>query len=77
MRDSTSDVAPIRDAVHLCIDMQNVFAPGGLWATSWMERVLPTIVAIVALSGCHPAVRLVSAASPLWSGDCRVSGWRA
>jgi nicotinamidase-related amidase len=48
MRDSNSDVARITDAVHLCIDMQNIFAPGGLWATPWMERVLPTIVSIAA-----------------------------
>lgn len=47
MRNSASDVADIRDAVHLCIDMQNIFAPGGLWATPWMDRVLPTIVSIV------------------------------
>ena len=47
MRDSASEVADIRDAVHLCIDMQNIFAPGGLWATPWMERVLPAIVSIV------------------------------
>src|SRR6478752_7508551 len=48
MRDSTSEVAEIREAVHLCIDMQNIFASGGLWATPWMERVLPTIASIVA-----------------------------
>jgi len=48
MRHSTSGVAEIREAVHLCIDMQNIFAPGGLWATPWMERVLPTIASIVA-----------------------------
>ncbi|MBW8852931.1 MAG: cysteine hydrolase [Bradyrhizobium sp.] len=47
MRDGKSQVAEIRDAVHLCTDMQNIFAPGGLWATPWMERVLPTIVDIV------------------------------
>lgn len=47
MRDSTSEVAPVRDAVHLCVDMQNIFAPGGLWETPWMEKVLPTIVSIV------------------------------
>lgn len=47
MRDATSGVAEIRGAVHLCIDMQNIFAPGGLWATPWMERVLPTIVSAV------------------------------
>jgi nicotinamidase-related amidase len=47
MRDRKSEVAEIRDAVHLCVDMQNIFAPGGLWETPWMERVLPTIVEIV------------------------------
>lgn len=47
MRDATSEVAGISGAVHLCIDMQNIFAPGGLWATPWMERVLPTIVSVV------------------------------
>ncbi|WP_439366912.1 cysteine hydrolase family protein [Bradyrhizobium sp. DASA03005] len=47
MRDATSDVAEVRGAVHLCIDMQNIFAPDGLWATPWMERVLPTIVSVV------------------------------
>ncbi|MGY4623934.1 cysteine hydrolase family protein [Bradyrhizobium sp. USDA 4486] len=46
MRDGTSKVADITSAAHLCIDMQNIFAPGGLWATPWMERVLPTIAAI-------------------------------
>lgn len=52
MRDSASEIAEIRDAVHLCIDMQTIFAPGGLWATPWMERVLPTIASI---ASCHPA----------------------
>lgn len=47
MRDATSDIAEIRGAVHLCIDMQNIFAPGSIWATPWMERVLPTIVSVV------------------------------
>ncbi|MGV7216293.1 cysteine hydrolase family protein [Bradyrhizobium sp. UFLA05-112] len=46
MRDDRSQIAEIRDAVHLCIDMQNIFAPGGLWATPWMERVLPAIAGI-------------------------------
>ena len=30
--------------VHLCLDMQNLFAPGGPWATPWMDRVLPIVV---------------------------------
>jgi nicotinamidase-related amidase len=35
---------PGANAVHLCIDMQNLFAPGAPWATPWMERVLPVTV---------------------------------
>ncbi len=38
----------IRNAVHLCTDMQNIFAPGGLWATPWMTKVLPAIEAVAA-----------------------------
>jgi len=38
----------IVNAVHLCVDMQNIFASNGLWATPWMEKVLPTIESIVA-----------------------------
>ncbi|MEH2627905.1 nicotinamidase-related amidase [Bradyrhizobium sp. AZCC 1719] len=38
----------IRDAAHLCIDMQNIFARGGVWETPWMEKVLPVISQIAA-----------------------------
>ncbi|WOH48369.1 cysteine hydrolase family protein [Bradyrhizobium sp. sBnM-33] len=38
----------IRDAAHLCIDMQNIFAKGGVWETPWMEKVLPVISEIAA-----------------------------
>lgn len=33
-------------SVHLCIDMQNVYAPGAPWATPWMPRVMPIVLAI-------------------------------
>jgi nicotinamidase-related amidase len=33
-------------SVHLCIDMQNVYAPGAPWATPWLPRVLPVVLAI-------------------------------
>jgi nicotinamidase-related amidase len=39
-------VDPIANAVHLCIDMQNIFARGAIWETPWMERVLPGIAGI-------------------------------
>jgi nicotinamidase-related amidase len=34
-------------AVHLCIDMQRIFSADGPWATPWMDRVLPVVVALV------------------------------
>lgn len=37
---------PTRRTLHLCIDMQRLFAPNGPWPTPWMERVLPSIVRI-------------------------------
>jgi nicotinamidase-related amidase len=45
---ATAPIEPITNAVHLCIDMQNVFACGGVWETPWMTRVLPAIVEISA-----------------------------
>ena len=39
----------LNNAVHLCVDMQRLFAKGGLWETPWMERILPTLAGIVAL----------------------------
>ena len=41
---------PISNAVHLSVDMQNLFAPGGIWGTPWMEKVLPAIVTIAELN---------------------------
>jgi nicotinamidase-related amidase len=41
-------MTPLEDAVHLCVDMQRIFARGGVWETPWMERVLPVIVDIAA-----------------------------
>jgi nicotinamidase-related amidase len=41
-------MAQIVQAAHLCIDMQNIFARGGVWETPWMEKVLPAISEIAA-----------------------------
>lgn len=35
-------------AVHLCVDMQRLFAEDTAWHTPWMEKVLPTIEALCA-----------------------------
>lgn len=40
--------APLTErAVHLCVDMQRIFSSDGPWATPWMDRVLPVVLAIV------------------------------
>src|ERR1044072_4372013 len=39
-------VESVSNAVHLCIDMQNIFARGSIWETPWMERVLPAIAGV-------------------------------
>ena len=35
------------NAVHLCVDMQNIFARDTAWHTPWMTRVLPEVVRLV------------------------------
>jgi nicotinamidase-related amidase len=72
---------PIENAVHLCVDMQRIFARGGLWETPWMERVLPTIADIVARCPERTVfTRFVTPASPeeapgQWQGYFR--RWKA
>lgn len=33
-----------QSTVHLCVDMQRMFAAGSAWQSPWVERTLPTIV---------------------------------
>jgi nicotinamidase-related amidase len=51
--------------LHLCVDMQRLFAPGGPWAVPWAQKVLPTIEELVA---SHPQrtlfTRFIPAARP-------------
>ena len=45
----TDDLLPLPltpRTVHLCVDMQRIFFSEGPWATPWMERVLPVVLAI-------------------------------
>jgi nicotinamidase-related amidase len=41
---------PGPNAVHLCVDMQNLFAPGEPWPTPWMEKALPSVARLAAHS---------------------------
>ena len=53
------------NCVHLCVDMQNLFAEGSEWHTPWMKRVLPLVEQVVE---AHPAetvfTRFIPAARP-------------
>ena len=37
--------------VHVCVDMQRIFSAEGVWATPWMDRVLPVVAE---LAGRYP-----------------------
>ncbi len=72
MADASRDEA-IVDAVHLSIDMQNIFAPGGIWEMPWMERVLPSIVDITARYAARTVfTRFITPLHP----DDRPGRWR-
>jgi len=60
-------------AVHLCVDMQNVFADDTPWHTPWMKRVLPCVEAIVAL---HPERTIFTRFMPPHSPDDMSGSWR-
>ncbi|WP_245261365.1 isochorismatase family cysteine hydrolase [Mesorhizobium sp. L103C131B0] len=36
------------NGLHLCVDMQRLFAPGGPWPVPWAEKVVPAIEVLVA-----------------------------
>ncbi|WP_445217046.1 hypothetical protein ACKWRH_33765 [Bradyrhizobium sp. Pa8] len=40
-----------QNAVHICVDMQRIFAETTEWKMPWLPRVLPNIVLI---AGAHP-----------------------
>jgi nicotinamidase-related amidase len=64
---------PIDRAVHLCVDMQRIFAKGGIWETPWMERVIPTVVDIAARYAERTVfTRFITPASP----DQAAGQWR-
>lgn len=51
--------------LHLCVDMQRLFAPGGPWPVPWAQRVLPTIEELAAGHPRHTLfTRFIPAARP-------------
>ena len=70
----SGEMRPLEEAIHLCVDMQRIFARGGVWETPWMERVLPVIVDIAEKIFAAHRVHAVHHA-----GKCRGSSrkWQA
>jgi hypothetical protein len=50
-RDTLRHGAPGETAVHICVDIQRMFAEGTEWKMPWLERVLPNILSI---TSSHP-----------------------
>lgn len=65
---------PFRDDwVHLCIDMQRMFAEHTQWHTPWMGRILTNVVSLVELD---PARTIFTRFIPAPSPDEATGTWR-
>jgi len=65
---------PFRDHwVHLCIDMQRMFAEHTQWHTPWMDRILPNVVSLVELD---PTRTIFTRFIPAASSDEASGAWR-
>ena len=65
---------PLGDgAVHLCVDMQNMFAGPTDWHTPWMARVLPNVERIVRRD---PARTVFTRFIPARNADAAEGTWR-
>ena len=62
-----------RRTVHLCIDMQRVFAEGTPWHTPWMTRVLPLVHRIVE---AHPRQTVFTRFVPPVDAEAARGSWR-
>ena len=61
------------DAVHLCVDMQGLFAPGGPWAVAWMDKILP---AVCEIAGRHADRTIFTRFVPVNEPRDAVGMWR-
>jgi nicotinamidase-related amidase len=59
--------------VHICVDMQRMFASGTPWVTPWLTRVLPRVVRLVA---SHPERTVFTRFVPVRTPDHAGGGWR-
>ena len=62
-----------RTVVHLCIDMQRLFAEDTAWQVPWLPRVLP---AVVEIAGRHAARTVFSRFMPPRTSEEATGAWR-
>ena len=60
-------------SIHLCVDMQRLFAPEGPWPTPWMELALPKIIN---LSARHTKRTVFTRFIPPLDADDLPGQWR-
>ena len=65
--------APGAGAVHLCVDMQRMFAEGTEWKMPWLERVLPNVISLTSL---HPERTILTRFVPPQHPCQGVGMWR-
>lgn len=61
------------DAIHLCVDMQRLFAEDTDWRTPWMKRVLPRVEEI---AGAHTERTVFTRFIPVQSAAEATGRWR-
>lgn len=61
------------NSIHVCVDMQRVFAEATPWHTPWMSRVLPVVRRIVA---AHPAHTIFTRFMPPIHAEDMDGAWR-
>jgi nicotinamidase-related amidase len=64
---------PGESAIHLCVDMQRMFAEGTEWKMPWLQRVLPNILAI---TSAHPEKTIFTRFIPAEKPGHGVGMWR-
>ena len=65
--------APGDTAVHLCVDMQKMFAEDTEWKMPWLKRVLPNIIGI---TSAHPEKTIFTRFIPARKPGQGVGMWR-
>lgn len=60
-------------ALHLCVDMQRLFADDTPWETPWITKVLPLIVT---LADAHPDALCFTRFIPAETPDAAPGAWR-